>query len=132
MPTTADRSWEAITTWLYKAFSVDSKQYGMSIMALFNRSHPVFWEFMPLEGTRNWRNYVRNACQSRCLVVLFVQVYDNSQVNQTPKGGEECGSEGGEEGGGDGVEEGEESGAGREHSVEEEEQDPGRCVVDDG
>jgi hypothetical protein len=76
-----DTSWKAITTWLYEAFSLDYKQYGLSIMALFNRSHPMFWELMPLEGTINWRNYVRNACQCRCLVVLSVQVYDKYQVN---------------------------------------------------
>jgi hypothetical protein len=36
---------------------------------------------MLLESTRNWRNYVRNSCQSGCLVILFVQVYEKSQEN---------------------------------------------------
>jgi hypothetical protein len=49
----AGRSWEAITTWLYKAISLDSEEYVLSMMALFNRSHPVFWDLMPFEGTRN-------------------------------------------------------------------------------
>jgi hypothetical protein len=38
-----------ITTWLYKAFSQDSEQYGMSVMALFNRSHLAFWDVMSVE-----------------------------------------------------------------------------------
>jgi hypothetical protein len=50
-------------------------------------------------------------------VVLFVKVYDKSQVNQAPEGSEEGGGEGGEEGGSEGAEEGEESGAGGEHVV---------------
>ena len=51
----AQRSWEAITTWLYRAFSLNSEQYRLSVMAVFNRSHLSFWELMPLEGTRDWR-----------------------------------------------------------------------------
>ena len=53
---------------------------------------------MPLEGTRNWKNYVTNACQTRCPVVLLVQVFQKTQVNQEAEGGEEGEGEGGEEG----------------------------------
>ena len=56
------RTWEVITNWLYKTFSVDSEKYNMSIMARINRSEPVFWELMPLQGTGQWRSYIRNAC----------------------------------------------------------------------
>jgi hypothetical protein len=79
-------------------------------MTLFDRSHLVFWELVPFKGTINWRNYVKNACQNGCLVVLLVQVYQKSQVNQEP--------EDGEKGGGEGAEEAEESGAGAKHEVE--------------
>ena len=54
----AERSWDAITNWLCRAFSLDSEQYRLSVMALFNRSTPVCWELMPLEGTTNWRSYI--------------------------------------------------------------------------
>ena len=65
---------------------------------------------MPLEGTTNWRSYVTNACQTCCPVVLLVQFYQKSQVNEEPEGGEEgedegegeCGEEGGDEGGEEG------------------------------
>lgn len=69
----------------------------MSIVALFNRGHPVFWEFMPLKGTRNCRNYVTNACQNHCPMVLLVQIFQKSQVNQEPEGGEKGGGKGAEE-----------------------------------
>ena len=52
---------------------------------------------MPLEGTRNWRSYVTNAYQTRCPVVLLVQAFQKTQVNQEGEGGEEGGGECGEE-----------------------------------
>jgi hypothetical protein len=41
-------------------------------MAVFNISQPVIWELMHLEGTKNWRRYVRSACTIVALVVFLV------------------------------------------------------------
>jgi hypothetical protein len=43
-----------MTNWLDNAISLDSEQYGLSVMTLFNRSTPPLWELMTFEGTRNW------------------------------------------------------------------------------
>jgi hypothetical protein len=43
-----------ITNGLYKAFRKDEEQWKLSVMALFNKSVPVFWDLMQLEGTENW------------------------------------------------------------------------------
>jgi hypothetical protein len=51
IPRAAERTWEAITNWLVKAFSVDLEHKCMSVMALINRSTPVYWELVALEGT---------------------------------------------------------------------------------
>jgi hypothetical protein len=57
-----ERTWEAITNWLVKVFSVDLEHQCMSVMALLNRSAPVYWELVALEGTPRWRSFIRNAC----------------------------------------------------------------------
>jgi hypothetical protein len=49
-----ERSGGGMTNWLYNAISLDSEQYGLSVMTLFNRSTPPLWELMTFEGTRNW------------------------------------------------------------------------------
>jgi hypothetical protein len=58
----------------------------MSVMALINRSTPVYWELMALEGTSQWRGFIRNACRVGLSVILFVQVYQkgesSSQVHE--------------------------------------------------
>ena len=97
-------------------------------MALINRSHPVCWELMPLEGTANWRRHVTQAIEIGFPVVLLVQAFEkggsSAQVNEETDCGEE-GEEGGEEGEGEGAEEGEEGAEegeeGEEGADEEEE-----------
>jgi hypothetical protein len=51
VPRAGERTWEAITNWLVKAFSVDLEHQCMLVMALINRSIPVYWGFVALEGT---------------------------------------------------------------------------------
>jgi hypothetical protein len=46
----AERTWEAITNWLVKTFSVDLEHQCMSVMALIIRSTPVYWELVALKG----------------------------------------------------------------------------------
>jgi hypothetical protein len=79
-----ERTWEAITNWLVKAFSVDLDHQCMSVMAQINRSAPVYGELMALEGTPRWR--IRNACRVGLLVILSVQIYQkggpSSQVHE--------------------------------------------------
>jgi hypothetical protein len=77
-----ERTWEAITNWLVKAFLVDLEHQCMSVMALINRSAPVYWELVALEETPRWRSFIRNACRVGLPVILFVQVYQ--------KGGSSC------------------------------------------
>jgi hypothetical protein len=59
-------------------------------MALINRSDPVCWELMPLQGTAHWRSYIRNACQIDLPVVLLVQAVhktgSSSQVHEEDYG----------------------------------------------
>jgi hypothetical protein len=47
-------------------------------MALINRSEHVYWELMPLQGTPQWSSFIRNLYRVGLLVVLFVQVFQNS------------------------------------------------------
>jgi hypothetical protein len=47
----------------------------MSVKALINRSTPVYWELVALEGTPRWRGFIRNACRVGLPVILFVQNY---------------------------------------------------------
>jgi hypothetical protein len=58
----------------------------MSMMALINRSTPVYWELVAVEGTPRWRGFIRNACRVGLTVILFVQVYQkgwsSSQVHE--------------------------------------------------
>jgi hypothetical protein len=75
-----------ITNWLYKAFRKDEEQWKLSLMILFNRSEPMFWELMQLEGTENWRRYVRSACTIGASVVLLVQFVPNVQLNEEAEG----------------------------------------------
>jgi hypothetical protein len=74
-------------------------------MALINRSEHVYWELVPLEGTPQWRSFIRNACRVSLLVIFFSNFQkggSSSQVHEEPKdvhereGGEEgeCGEEG--------------------------------------
>jgi hypothetical protein len=48
-------------------------------MALINISEHVYWELVPLQGTPQWRSYVRNACRVGFPVILFVQVFQNGR-----------------------------------------------------
>jgi hypothetical protein len=68
------------------------------VMALFNRSEPVFWELMQLQGTENWRCYVRSACTIGAPVVLLVQFVPNVQLNEESEGEDQSSHKGGEEG----------------------------------
>jgi hypothetical protein len=77
-----ERTWEAISNWLVKAFSVDLEHQNMLVMALINKSAPVYWKLVALEGTPRWRSFIRNACRVGLPVILFVQVYQ--------KGGSSC------------------------------------------
>jgi hypothetical protein len=86
VPRAGERTWEAITNWMVKAFSVDLEHQCMSVMALINRSTPVYCELVALEGTPRWRGFIRNACRVGLPVILFVQVYQkggsSSQVHE--------------------------------------------------
>jgi hypothetical protein len=75
-----------ITNGLYKAFRVDEEQWKLSVMALFNRSEPVLWELMQLEGTENWRCFVRRACTIGAPVVFLVQFVLKVQLNREAEG----------------------------------------------
>jgi hypothetical protein len=114
-----ERTWEAITNWLVKAFSVDLEHQCMSVMALINRSAPVYWELMALEETPRWRSFIRNSCRVGLPVILFVQVYQkggsSSQVHEEAEDVDEGG--GGEEG--EGAEEGEDAEEGEQQEEEE-------------
>jgi hypothetical protein len=72
----------------------------MSVMALINRSTPVYWELVALEGTPRWRGFIINACRVGLLVILFVQTYQkggsSSQVHEEAEDVDE--GEGAEEG----------------------------------
>jgi hypothetical protein len=46
----------------------------------------MFWELMQLEGTENWRRYVRSACTIGASVVLLVQFVPNVQLNEEAEG----------------------------------------------
>jgi hypothetical protein len=93
---------EVITNWLYKAFRKDKEQWKLSVMALFNRSEPVFSELMQLEGTENWRCYVRSACTIGDPVVFLVQFVSNVQLNEESDGeGQSSHQDGEEEEGGE-------------------------------
>jgi hypothetical protein len=113
-----------ITNWLYKAFRKDEEQWKLSVMALFNRREPKFWELMHLEGTENWRRYARSACTIGASVVLLVQFVPNVQPNEEAEGQGQSSHHGGE--GGEGGQE--------EHGGAEEEQDGDEAigVVDEG
>jgi hypothetical protein len=107
IPREGERTWEVITNWLCKVFSVDFEDHCMSVMALINRSTPMYWELVALEGTPRWRGFIRNACRVGLPVILFVQTYlkggSSSQVHEEAEDVDE--GEGGEEG--EGAEEGE-------------------------
>jgi hypothetical protein len=81
----------------------------MSVKALINRSTPVYWELVALEGTPRWRGFIKNACRVGLPVILFVQTYhkgaSSSQVHEETDDVDE--GEGGEEG--KGGEEGEDA-----------------------
>jgi hypothetical protein len=72
-----ERPWGVITNWLYKAFREDEEQWKLLVMAVSNRSEPMFWEIMHLEGTKNWRCYVRSACTIGAPAILLVQFLQN-------------------------------------------------------
>jgi hypothetical protein len=58
----------------------------MSVMALFNISEPVFWELMRLEGTKNWRRYVRSAWKIGAPMVFLIQFVSMVQLNEEAEG----------------------------------------------
>jgi hypothetical protein len=125
-----------ITNRLYKAFMVDEEQWKLSVMALFNIIELVFWELMQLEGTENWRRYVRIACTIGVLVVLLVQFVPNVQLNEEEEGeGQSSHHSGGEEEGGQEEEGGEEDGGAEEEQEADddaEQEDEAIGVVDGG
>jgi hypothetical protein len=99
VPRAGERTWEAITNWLVKAFSVDLEHQCMSVIALINRSTPVYWELVALEGTPRWRGFIRNACRVGLSVILFVQVYQKGgSSSQVREQAEDADGGGGEEG----------------------------------
>jgi hypothetical protein len=51
IPRAGERTWEVITNWIGKVFTVDFEHHYMSVKALINRSTPVYWEIVALEGT---------------------------------------------------------------------------------
>jgi hypothetical protein len=99
-------------------------------MALFDKSVPVFWELIQLEGTANWRCYVRSACTISAPVVLLVQFVPNVNLNEEAEGEGQSSHHGGEEEmGGEEEEGGQEEDDGAE---EEQEADEAIGVVDGG
>jgi hypothetical protein len=56
------------------AFHVDAEQHELSIMALINRSESLCWELMPLQGTEQWRSYIKTTCDIGLPGMLFIQV----------------------------------------------------------
>jgi hypothetical protein len=56
------------------AFHVNGKQHDLSIMVLINMSESLYWEVMPLQGTKHWRGYIKTACEIGLPVMLFIQV----------------------------------------------------------
>jgi hypothetical protein len=72
----------------------------LSVMALINISEHVYWELVPLEGTPQWRSFIRNAWWVGLPVILFVQIFwkggSSSQVHEEAEDVDE--GEGGEEG----------------------------------
>jgi hypothetical protein len=67
VPRAGERTLEAITNWLVKAFLVDLEHQCMLVMSLINRSTPVYWELVALEGTPRQRGFIKNACRLVCL-----------------------------------------------------------------
>jgi hypothetical protein len=88
-------------------------------MVLINRSAPVYWELVALEGTSRWRSFIRNACRVGLTIILFVQftrrVGSSSQVYEEVEDVDEGG--GGEEG--EGAEKGEDAEEGQQQEEEE-------------
>ena len=82
----AERTWGSITNFFYRAFHLDAEQHNLSIMALINRSESVYWELVPLQGTEQWRSYIKTACEIGLPVMLFIQVVhkagSSSQVHE--------------------------------------------------
>jgi hypothetical protein len=74
IPRAGERTWEVITNWLGKVFTVDFEHHYMSVKALINRSTPVYWEIVALEGTPRWRGFIRNACRVGLPVIWFVNL----------------------------------------------------------
>jgi hypothetical protein len=122
VPRAGERTWEVITNWLVKVFSVDLEHQCMSVMALINKSTPVYWELVALKGTPRWRGFIRNSCRVGLPMILFVQVYQkgapSSQLHEEVENVDDGG--GGEEG--EGVEEGEGAEGAEEGGQEEEEE----------
>jgi hypothetical protein len=67
IPRAAERTWEVITNGLGKVFSVDFEHHSMSVKALINRSTPVYWELVALEGTTRWRGLSEMHAELVCL-----------------------------------------------------------------
>jgi hypothetical protein len=69
-----------------KVFLVDFDHHCMSVMALINKSTPVYWELVVLEGAPRWRGFIRSACRVGLPVIFFVQTYhkggSSSQVHE--------------------------------------------------
>jgi hypothetical protein len=94
IPRAGERTWEVITNWLVKAFTVDLEHHYR-------------------------RGFIRNACRVGLPVILFVQTYhkdeSSSQVHEEVEDVDE--GEGGEEG------EGDEEGKGAEEGEQQEEEE---------
>jgi hypothetical protein len=87
IPRAKERTWILISNWLFKAFGLNRDEHEISVMTVVNRREQLFWELLPFEGTRNWRNYV-NISSSRGLpLVLFVQAFERTRFS-TEAGGE--------------------------------------------
>jgi hypothetical protein len=50
IPRAGERTWEVITNWLGKVFTVDFEHHCMSVKALINRSTPVYWSSWHLKA----------------------------------------------------------------------------------
>jgi hypothetical protein len=86
-----ERILEDIINWLVKAFAVDLEHQCLSVMALINRSEHVYWERVPLEGTPQWRNFIRRVglavkCMKKLRMCIRGKVMKKENKKRRKKG----------------------------------------------
>ncbi|RLN23736.1 hypothetical protein C2845_PM07G29350 [Panicum miliaceum] len=84
IPRASDRTWGSISNWILKAFGLNRDEHEISVMTVVNRRNIVCCELLPLEGTRNWRNYVIISTSQGLPLVLFVQAFEKIMCSNEP------------------------------------------------